>query len=275
VGMSIRGVREALVQSGIDVRDADRLLAHVTGEALAWLRAHDDASLEDTLAVRVRDLAARRAQGEPLAYVLGTAGFYGREFAVDARVLIPRPETEHLVDAALEHLRGRVAARALDVGTGSGAIACTLAAELPAMRIDAVDISPDALAVAIGNRDRLGLSAHVTFHLGDLLEPVAHRRFHAIVANLPYVPTGQGDAELRYEPALALDGGPDGLDLYRRFFARAPMSVAPGGLLLAEGAPPIAPGLLALAREAFPHARVTSGRDYGGRERYVKVETQP
>ncbi|HTU70512.1 MAG TPA: peptide chain release factor N(5)-glutamine methyltransferase [Candidatus Baltobacteraceae bacterium] len=245
------------------------LLAFATGKSPAYLRAHAGEPLDPATEARYDALAARLRNGEPLAYIIGTAGFYRREFIVDPRVLVPRPETEHLVDAALAHLRGYDAPHILDVGTGSGAIACTLAAELPSAHVDAVDISPAALVVAAENRDRFRLEKRVTFYLGDLLAPVEHKRYDAIVANLPYVPTGAGEVSLRFEPALALEGGADGLDQYRRFFIEVPPVVKPGGLVLAEGAPPIAAGLLALARAAFPQAAVTMERDYGGRERYV------
>lgn len=257
----------------IDGREAEALLAFVTGKPVAYLRAFADAPFDDGTVARFNDLAVRRQNGEPLAYILGSAGFYRREFFVDSRVLIPRPETEHLVEDAIWHLQAYEAPRVLDVGTGSGAIALTIAAEVPKARVDAVDVSPDALIVAIANREQLGLSKRVAFYLGDLLEPVARKRYDTIVANLPYVPTGDGDVDLRFEPVLALDGGADGLDVYRRFFAAAPAALNPGGLLLAEGAPPIAAGLLALARAAFPLADVVLERDYGDRERYVKVMT--
>ncbi len=259
---------------GLERSDHEALLAFVTGKSPASLRAHDDAPLSDEEQARFNELAARRAQGEPLAYIIGTAGFYRREFLVDPRVLIPRPETEHLVEAAIAFLRVRERPRVLDVGTGSGAIALTLAAEVPQAHVDAVDASPEALVVAIENRQRLRLlDRQVAFYLGDLLDPVKNRRYDAILANLPYVPDGDGDAALRFEPAIALFGGPDGLDFYRRFFARVPPMLNPGGLLLAEGAPPVAEGLFALARAAFPQATVTLEHDYGGRERFIKVTT--
>ena len=256
---------------GAVTNGSEALLAFITGKSPAYLRAHADEPLPEDVVAKYDELNARLQQGEPLAYVVGSAGFYRREFIVDPRVLIPRFETEHLVEAAIAHLRGYDAPRALDVGTGSGAIALTLAAELPRARIDATDASPDALIVAIANRDQLHLQNRVAFYLGDLLEPVARNHYDAIVANLPYVPTGEGDPDLRFEPVLALDGGPDGLDYYRRFFERVPPLVNPGGIVLAEGAPPIAQGLLALAQAAFPSAAVTLERDYGARERYVAV----
>ena len=250
------------------------LRAFVTGKSEAYLRAHADEPLGPELEAKYRELAARLEAGEPLAYIIGTAGFYRREFVVDARVLIPRPETEHLVEAAIAFLHERERPRVLDVGTGSGAIALTIAAEVPQAHVDAVDASPEALVVAIENRQRLGLlDRQVAFYLGDLLEPVKNRRYDAIVANLPYVPDGEGEADLRFEPAIALYGGADGLDFYRRFFEHVPPMLNPGGLLLAEGAPPIAPGLFALAQASFPQATVTLERDYGGRERFIKVNT--
>jgi release factor glutamine methyltransferase len=254
--------------------DKESLRAFVTGKSPAYLRAHAEEPLDADVLARYDELASRLESGEPLAYIIGTAGFYRREFLVDTRVLIPRPETEHLVEAAIAFLRERDKPRVLDVGTGSGAIALTIAAEVGQARVDAVDASPEALEVAIENRRRLKLDVRVSFYLGDLLEPVQQRRYDAIVANLPYVPDGKGDASLRFEPAIALYGGVDGLDYYRRFFERIPPMLNLGGLLLAEGAPPIAPGLFALAQAAFPQATVTLERDYGGRDRFVKVKTR-
>ncbi len=247
----------------------DVILEHVLSREIAWLRAHAGDAISAENVERARRLVARRLQGEPLAYIVGSAGFYRREFLVDSRVLIPRPETEHLVEEAIAHLRAHEAPRVLDVGTGSGAIACTIAAEVPGAVVDAVDISEAALDVARENARRLNVD--VSFQQGDLLAPVANRTYDVIVANLPYVPTGEGDESLRYEPQVALEGGPDGLAYYRRLFERVPPLLVRGGLVLAEGAPPIAAGLLALARSAFPQALVSVEHDYGGRERYVKV----
>jgi release factor glutamine methyltransferase len=260
-------IRELRVQAD------DALIAHELGVSKAWLRAHEDAPVDPDRVERVRAAAARHAAGEPLAYILGSAGFYRREFLVDSRVLIPRPETEHLCEAAIAFLQTLEAPRVLDVGTGSGAVACTIAAEVPHAHVDAVDNSAAALEVAAENRKRLHLEHRVAFYYGDLLEPVAGKHYDAIIANLPYVPEGDGDHALRFEPVGALYSGPDGLDAYRRFFAQAPAAVSPGGMVLAEGAPPVAEGLLALAQEAFPGARVTLERDYGGRDRFVRVKT--
>jgi release factor glutamine methyltransferase len=255
---------------GISGTDTDLILGSILGMSRAQMFAND-VPVSDEQAEYATVLAQRRANGEPLAYIIGTAGFYRREFVVDSRVLIPRPETEHLVGEAVAFLRERYKPRVLDVGTGSGAIALTIAAEVPQARVDAVDASPEALIVAIENRRRLDLDRHVAFYLGDLLGPVARKHYDAIVANLPYVPDGEGDPDLRFEPTLALYGGPDGLDFYRRFFESAPPMLNSGGLLLAEGAPPIADGLFTLASAAFPQATVTLEHDYGGRERFIAV----
>jgi release factor glutamine methyltransferase len=272
--VTIAGLRDALIRD-FDVarQDAARIVASVLQIPSERLVSGSEDAVNEEQHAACRESARRLAAGEPLAYVLGSAGFYKREFFVDERVLVPRPETEHLVDEAIAFLARREHPHALDVGAGSGAIACTIAMEVPRAHVDAVDISPGALEVAAINRDRLHLRTRVAFYLGDLLEPVAGKRYDAIVANLPYVPDGQGEAELRFEPAIALFGGADGLDAYRRFFASVPPFVMPGGIVLAEGAPPVAPGMLALAQAAFPRARVSLERDYGGRDRFVKVET--
>ena len=256
--------------------DAPLLLAFVLEKNRAWLLAHDDEVIEASVLRRFKELSRRRIGGEPMAYIVGSAGFYGREFTVNAHVLVPRPETEHLIDNVLVSLNAVASPRILDVGTGSGAIGLTLAAELPNAALDAVDISVNALDVARANAKRLGIEARTNFFLGDLIEPVRSNRYHAIVANLPYVPTNDIAASpdpVSFEPRLALDGGIDGLDLYRRLLGGVQTLLFPGGILLMEAAPPNMDLLVALAREAFPKGEVTVGQDYGERERFVKVET--
>ncbi|MDP9025440.1 MAG: peptide chain release factor N(5)-glutamine methyltransferase [Candidatus Eremiobacteraeota bacterium] len=267
-------VRDLL--SGGSLEDAGLLLAHVLGRDRAWLISHDEHELTKVQTERFTALCERRRLGEPLAYITGSAGFYGRSFSVDARVLVPRPETEHLIDDALVFLQNRSAACVLDVGTGSGAIACTLAAELRTLRADAVDVSAEALTVARENARALRVSERITFFEGDLVAAVRPRRYDCVVANLPYVPTldiAHAPDPVSFEPRIALDGGPDGLDLYRRLLAGAPHVTLPGGLVLMEAAPPNVHALAALARYAFAPAEVTVGKDYGGRDRYVKVRT--
>jgi len=209
----------------------------------------------------------------PPAYREGSRGFYRREFAVDARVLIPRPETEHLVEDAIEFLQQRSAARVLDVGTGSGAIACTIAAEVPHAAVVATDISEPALTVARENARRLGVGGRCTFVLADIAATDAGC-FDAIVANLPYIPSADVPEKpdpVGYEPRTATDGGADGMEQYRKLLARAPRLLAAGGLLLMEGAPPTMGLLRALTVAAFPGAEATVHRDYAGLERYVRV----
>lgn len=277
--MTAEELRRLLVsQTGVEASDIQRILAYVTGRNDAWLRAFGETEVSAKMEQQAREFAARRASGEPLAYVLGTAGFHGHSFLVDHRVLVPRPETEHLVDEALEFIKDKERPRVLDVGTGSGAIACSILAETGnKVHVDAVDVSADALLVAMANAQRLGVEPRLTFHLGDVSTPALRPFFDVIVANLPYVPTkdiAPSPDPVSFEPRLALDGGPDGLDQYRRFLEHAPRLLALDAIVLMEAAPPIMADLDALARAAFPEAEVTVGKDYGNRARYVKVRTR-
>ena len=252
--------------------DALLLLAHVLNRGRDWLIAHDDATPSLEEAEAFQRLSEQRSWGVPIAYLLGSAGFYGREFLVNENVLVPRPETEHLVDEALRFI-GDTPLRVLDVGTGSGAIACTIAAETKATVLG-TDISPAAVAIANENARRFNVADRCRFYVGDLTEPVKAQRFDVVVANLPYVPTSQisdkPDA-VAYEPREALDGGPDGLALYRRLLdALAPL-VNPNALILLEAAPPTMPGLAAIAKSALPHCAFAVGRDYAGLDRYLKI----
>ncbi len=215
----------------------------------------------------------------PVAYITASAGFFGRIFLVNESVLIPRPETEHLVVDAIAHLRGVVAAGGrpitLDVGFGCGAVACTLAAEIPSAFVDGSDTSASALRVAQENARRLGVGARCRFSQADIAQQPVATQYDAIVANLPYIPTSQIPRPpdgAGFEPRAALDGGPDGLREIRKLLAQAPAMLAAGGILLIEAAPPVMPGLLAAAGEAFPEGSVGVRLDYAGLERYVCVE---
>ncbi len=254
--------------------DARLLLAHVLGRERAWLLAHDDSRLSARQSERFRQACARRAAGTPVAYIIGRAGFFGREFAVDERVLIPRPETERLVEEALAYLRGRHAAAVLDVGTGSGAIACTIAAEDPDAAVEGTDTSAPALAVARRNAERLGVRARCRFLRAEIARAPAARRYDLVIANLPYVPSGALPAlpdPTAYEPRAALDGGPDGLRAYRKLLAVAGNLLRSDSLLLMEAAPPTAAALAALTAAALPDAAVDVRSDYSGMERYVRA----
>ena len=235
----IREAAERLRQAGVpDARvDASLLLAHVTGRQALALRLDTDTVLDEKELEAFERLCARRAAREPLQYILGEQPFFGRPFRVTPAVLIPRPETELLCELALERVRGQASPAVLDLCCGSGCIGVTMALERPDARVTAVDISPEALAVARANADSLG--ARVTFAQGDLFAAVEGQRFDLILSNPPYIPTADLapealQAEVQREPRLALDGGADGLNLYRRIAAEAPAHLADGGLLLME-----------------------------------------
>lgn len=215
--------------------DAQLLLLHALGRAdsgRAWLLAHDTDALPADAQARFDALCQRRAGGEPVAYLTGHKEFYGLALQVDARVLDPRPDTETLVDWALDVLAPVQAPRLLDLGTGSGAIALALQHQRPDAQVLAVDASEDALAVAHANAQRLGLP--VQFQHGSWLEGVSGQ-FDAIVSNPPYIPaTDPHLAALTHEPLQALASGADGLDDLRSIVAQAPAHLLPGGWLLLE-----------------------------------------
>jgi release factor glutamine methyltransferase len=214
---------------GIDPREARLLLAAATGFSEASLLAFPERGLPAEVERAFLASVARRKRGEPIAYILGRKEFYSLELAVNPAVLIPRPETELLVDLALE----RKPASVLDLGTGSGAIALALKKHLPGCRVTAVEASAAALAVAQANASRLGLQLH--FRQGRWFEPVAGERFDLIVSNPPYVAEGDPHLpELRFEPVEALVAGPDGLDDIRVIAASAPAHLREGGWLLVE-----------------------------------------
>lgn len=233
-------VQALLARSGLSRLEAQVLLAHVLGTRREALVARPSAVADDRAAARFLELAARRAAGEPLAYLTGRREFYGRAFAVTPATLIPRPETELLVDLALAHARahaGPDAPRLLDLGTGSGCIAITLALECPAAVVVAVDSSAAALAVARSNGEALG--ARVQWCEGEWFAPLhasgAGERFDVIVANPPYVAEADPHlAALAHEPRSALAAGADGLDDLRRIAQAAALHLAPAGLLLLE-----------------------------------------
>jgi len=257
--------------------DVTWLLEHASGLDRAQLLVRGDDALADEVRERFTALVHRRAAGEPIAYITGTVGFYGRTFGVDARVLVPRPETEHIVEAVIADIRGRkkTAGVVVDVGTGSGAIAITLACEVPELSVFGTDISADALAVARRNAARNNVFQHCTFLQGDLLAPI--QRFgnvDVIVANLPYIPAAvvpEAPNPVGFEPRVALDGGPDGLDLYRRLLTQIPAVTATGASLFLEAAPGTIEPLAALVEQAFPNAYIEIGEDYAGCDRFVQA----
>lgn len=256
--------------------DASRLLEYVTGRDRAGLIVTADVLLDAASRTRFEELVARRERGEPVAYIVGDAGFYGRTFVVDERVLVPRPESEHVVEAVIDDLRARrkTAGIIADIGTGSGALGITLACELPELAVYATDISPAALSVARRNAARNGVFQRCTFVAGDLLAPlkVFGERLDAVVANLPYIPARDvpvAPNPAGFEPRIALDGGPDGLDLYRRLLRQLETVAAADAAVFLEGAPGTIEPLAALVEQMFPAAFIEIGEDYSGLERFV------
>jgi release factor glutamine methyltransferase len=231
------GVRALSEQAGAEEarRDVQVLLGHSLGVSRAWLTAHRDDSADAGMAGRFRMLLKQRTVGQPVAYLTGKREFYGREFDVTPDVLIPRPDTETLVEAALGKLSPKLRSDVLDLGTGSGCIAATLCLERPAARIAAVELSPSALGVARRNAEALG--ARIEFLQGAWFAPLSGRRFDLIVSNPPYIPAADPHlrrGDLRFEPSMALAAGNDGLDEIRRIVGEAPEYLNPAGWLLFE-----------------------------------------
>ncbi len=234
---SVRDTLLALQKSGLDRIDAQMLVLLAMQRAphdRAWLMAHDADALSDNAAACLQALVQRRQSGEPMAYLRGDQEFFGLQLHVDARVLVPRPDTETLVNWALDLVETRShSTHVLDLGTGSGAIALAIAAHRPLALVIATDASEEALAVARSNAQRLQLNVH--FHAGSWLEAVPGQRFDVIVTNPPYIAEHDPHlAALRHEPFSALTAGADGLDDIRTIIKNAPDAMAPGGWLLIE-----------------------------------------
>lgn len=273
--------RQALAHTpAAEPLDAAVLLAHVLGCDRAALLAHPERPLTTSQATAFQALVARRATGTPVPYLTGRRAFFDLELWVTPDVLIPRPETEHLVELALTWARTRGGqVRLVDVGTGSGAIALALARHLSDAQVWAVDVSPAALRVARANAARYALDRRIHFVQGDLLTAFggAAPPFDLIAANLPYIPapTLASLPVARHEPHQALDGGPDGLALIRRLLADAPRVLAPSGLLLLEIEATQGEHVPVLAALAFPAAAIRVHQDYAGLPRVVSVERKP
>jgi release factor glutamine methyltransferase len=232
--MTLDDAIRAAKARGVARLDAQQMLGHLLARPRTWVIAHADEALPPTSQAGWATLLDRRAAGEPLAYLLGEKEFHGLSLRVNADVLVPRPETETLVDWGLAQLNCLApAARAVDLGTGSGAIALAIANARKDIEIWATDASAPALAVAQGNAAKEKLSVH--FRLGDWWQAVAGERFHLALSNPPYI--AEGDPHLpalRHEPRQALSSGPDGLDALRHLICHAPSHLLPGGWLLLE-----------------------------------------
>ncbi|RIL10612.1 peptide chain release factor N(5)-glutamine methyltransferase [bacterium] len=282
---ALRAAQAALARSSTPRLDAELLVAHVLGLSRPQVLARSSDPWPAEHAARLSELVARRADGEPVAYLVGRAWFHGLELEVTPDVLVPRPETEALVAWAGDWLRARPAAphrpwRVIDVGTGSGAIALALADRVDAAEAEiwATDVSPAALAVARRNAARLGVGARVRLSVADLLPEGADApaAFDVVVANLPYVGLRElGDVErdvVRWEPHGALFAGPDGLDIVRRLLAQLPSRLAPDGAAALEIGWRQGPAVRSLAAAAVPDAVVTVHPDLAGLDRMVVVQ---
>ena len=259
--------------------DAQELLARVMDRPRSWVMAHPETCLTRSRIAMLENLVSRLEKGEPLPYVLGCWEFLGLEFEVTPDVLIPRPETELLVERAIAWLGGRKMengeCRVLDVGTGCGCIAISLAVNVPGIRVTATDISPAALAVARRNAGKWHVLDRIAFLEADLIpDALVTNPFFLIVANPPYIPTNTLHRLPIYgrEPTLALDGGSDGLSLIRRILARAPEGLIPGGLLLMEIEASEGPAALSLACDLFTEAEIHLHKDLAGRDRILEVQ---
>lgn len=273
----LRWTTDHFASRGIDTPrlDAEVLLAYALECDRLRLYLEYEKPVEEPERARFRELVQRRADERiPVALLTGTREFWSLSFEVTPDVLVPRPETETLVTAALERLPDAEAElRVLDVGTGSGAVALALASERPKARVVATDLSAAALAVAGRNAERLGLADRVAFAEGDLFEPLAGERFDLVISNPPYIGRGEAESlapELRHEPESALYAGADGLEVLRRLVAEASDHLEAGGVLALEIDPRQAPALLQLCTDAgLRDVRVH--RDLAGRERAVSA----
>jgi release factor glutamine methyltransferase len=259
--------------------DSQVLIAYLMGRSRSWILAHPEAILAENRVAELEAMVVRFEEGEPLPYILGTREFFNLNFVVTPDVLIPRPETELLVERAIDWLRIKTPVgeklSVLDVGTGSGCIATSLAVSITGLSITAIDISKPALEVALGNAIRMNVSGSITFLESDLfsnsLIPTA---FSLVVANPPYIPTRTLYHTIVFgrEPTLALDGGTDGLALIRRILTDVPGRLLPGGLLLMEIEASEGPAVLSLASTAFPKARIKLHKDLSGHDRLLEVQ---
>ena len=272
----LKHARERLAQTGCPDPDIDaRWIAEdglgMSRQALVF---EGDGAIPRDRLYQLEAMLDRRASGEPVQYILGAADFMGLRFRVDESVLIPRQDTETLVEAALIELRQRPGSPALlDLCCGSGCVGLSLASLAPHARVTLADISPQALEVARANEKALGVKAELK--QGDLFAPLGRERFDVIAANPPYIPSGDLQSlqrEVRFEPTLALDGGADGLDFYRRIAGEAADHMNPGGALFVEVGIGQAPAVLALFKASLPCTQAGTVKDLNGVERVAFVK---
>ncbi len=264
-------------------REAQLILAHALGQPIEYVIAHDDDDVPAEIETQADILLARRLQFEPLAYITEYKEFFGLPLKVDNRALIPRGESECLVEAAIEWLGNQEqTCRVAEVGTGSGAIILALANRLPQHTYVATELSQDALELAQENAAKLEIK-NVEFLQGNLAQPLIDAGYEGqidcLIANLPYIASDRLtviDPGITYfEPHLALDGGGDGLDLYRQFMPQAVKLLKPNGLLLCEHEDDHGEAMRNLAGQYLPHATCSTGQDYMHHDRYLQCEAAP
>lgn len=278
IGAILEWTKQYFSGKGIDTPrlDAEVLLSHILGRDRLYLYVHFDQPLAPAELAAFRECVRQRAARLPVAYITGEREFFGLTFTVSPAVLVPRPETELLVETVLTQLADKPAARILDLGTGSGAIAVSLLSRLPAATAVAVDISAAALAVAAQNAERHRVAERLQLQQGDFWQPVGGMRFDAIVSNPPYIAAAEIarlSPEVRQEPALALDGGSDGLAFYRRLLLDGQAQLAAGGVMAFE----IGAGQAAAIRELAATSPLVIRKiyaDYAGIERVVVLNSR-
>lgn len=260
--------------------DASVLISHILDKPRTWVLAHPELTLTTEQQIQLETSLDRLGLAEPFPYVIGTWEFFSLEFDVTSDVLIPRPETELLVEKAIAYLRQNPEEKTIaDIGTGSGAIAVSIAVHCSDVHVLATDISPKALQIAKRNALKHSVSKRIDFVECDLLpekSSLVNRKstINVLCANLPYIPTKELHKLPIYnrEPTLALDGGEDGLDYYRKLMGTAPEWLAPHGLILLEIESTQGPETLSLAQEAFPNADIHMHKDLAGKNRLLSIE---
>lgn len=277
IGAILTWTRQYFGEKGVDNPrlDAEVLLSHILGKERIYLYVNFDQPLEPAELATFREAVKKRAMRVPVAYITGNREFMGLKFTVTPAVLIPRPDTEILVEAAAARLKTMARPIILDIGTGSGAIIISLLHLVPEAQGIAVDVSADALAVAKENAQRLGVSKRLEFRQGDLLAPVANQKFDAIMSNPPYISEAEMGGlapELSHEPRLALTGGPDGLVFYRRIVAGAGEHLSADGFVALEVGAQQARQVAELAGPDSGLQMSEIVKDYGGIERVVVLE---
>jgi release factor glutamine methyltransferase len=271
---ALQKAREILLTHHIENSSltAEVLLRHTLNLSRVQLYQQLDIEMTSNQMEVLENLIRRHVDGEPVAYIVGHKEFYGIDFFVDNRALIPRPETEMLVDKVLEIARNKEITAIADIGTGSGAIAVALALNLAEVRIFATDVSALALELALQNCQRHGLLDKICLLEGDLLEPLPGP-VDIIIANLPYIKESElNEPSIRYEPRLALNGGPDGLDQIRRFCSRVREKLKSGGSLLMEIGLGQIEAVSSQLHSSFPEVRITIFKDFNRIERIVMVK---